>query len=228
MSRIFRTTLVERRTIAEGSIEVVLHRPDKLDFHPGQYIQLGVHRLSHRDVTGHSRLLSIASSPQELDTISLAYRESESGFKRTLRELAIGAELLIEGPHGFHTLPETVTRPIAAVAGGIGIVPYLSMVRHLVRTGRSVPFTLLYANERRSRAAFLAELWESVHQVQNIALKLCTGPISDQHLRNLVADPLRSAWHVSGPPSMVNYVRNRLVLMGVDEARICYEDFVGY
>lgn len=230
MSRIFATSIVARHSIAENSVEVVFDRPPGFEYRSGQYIQLGLRSLLHRDAKGPSRVLSVSTSPHDTATVAVAFRESDSGFKRTLRQLAPGSEVLIEGPHGFYTLPRELTRPLVLVAGGIGVVPYVSMLRYLTESGIRipVPMTLLYANGTIERAAYLDELRKTATRAPGFVLRHRIGLIDRNFLERNVYDPRGCAWHVSGPPAMVCHVRNLLFHLRVDEARICYEEFSGY
>ena len=224
------TPIVARNSIAENSVEVVFERPRGFEYRAGQYIQVGLRSLLYRDPKGSSRVLSVSYSPHDRVTLAVAFRESDSGFKRTLRQLVPGSEVLIEGPHGFHTLPRDLTRPLVVVAGGIGVVPFVSMVRYLTESGIriSVPMTFLYANGTIERAAFLDELRKTAARFPGFAFRHRLGIIDRGFLERNVHDPRGCAWHVSGPPAMVCHVRNLLFHLHVDEARICYEEFSGY
>ena len=61
-------------------------------------------------------------------------------------------------PAGQFVYPEGDDRPLALLAGGIGITPLLSMLRHAVLADPTRPVTLLYSARSRDDAAFVHEL----------------------------------------------------------------------
>lgn len=224
----FETTLIERRKVAENTLEVSFERPEGFSFRAGQYIQVGLPRLLHRDRKGASRVFSVASSPTTEGRISVAFRETGSGYKRTLGELPVGSPVMLQGPHGFCTLPSRPSRPIVLVAGGIGITPHLSMLRHAAEGSANAHITLLYANRSEASAAYLRELERLARRHEHISVKRTFGLIDGAFLRQHIKDPNGHIWHIAGPPPMVDSVRNLLFPRGIDLRPVCYEEFIGY
>lgn len=140
---VYTMAVTGRREVADGTVEVAVERPEGFAFHAGQYLQVRVPKLHVRDRKGPSRVFSIVSSPLDEDTFAIAYRDTGSGFKRTLGGLEVGEEVLLEGPHGFCTLPRDLDQRVVLVAGGIGIVPFLSMVRFAAETDGDSPHVTL-------------------------------------------------------------------------------------
>lgn len=220
--------LTDRRQVAENTLEVSFARPEGFVFDAGQYLQVRVSKLLHRDAKGRSRVFSIVSSAVDEERVSIAFRETGSGFKRTLRELDLGSELQIEGPHGFYTLPRQSARPVVLVAGGIGVTPFVSMLRSLDSDGADGPrITLLYANWNARSAAYLRELDEMARGNPRLTLGTQFGLIDETVIKKKVKD-LDRTWYVTGPPMMVDSVRSALHALGVDASRVHFEEFVGY
>ena len=227
--RVFTTELRERRPVAEGTLEVSFERPAGFTFEAGQYIQVRLPKLLGRDPKGPSRVFSITSSPLDDERVSIAYRDTGSGFKQTLRKLPTGEEVMIEGPHGFYTLPRDASRPVIFVAGGIGITPFVSMLRFAAQTDRAVPrVTLLYANGNRKSAAYLEELDELARRSARLSLRNHFGIVDEATVRRSVGDLAASRWYVAGPPAMVDAIRGTLHSLGVDQRDVLFEEFVGY
>ncbi len=225
---IYQTIITERAQVAEKTLEVSFERPGNFHFKAGQYIQLGVPKLLYPDNKGASRVLSIATSPLDDSNIAVAFRDTGSGFKRTLKEVSMGSQITIEGPHGFFTLPENPHRPIVFIAGGIGITPYLSMVRFAVDSKYGFPVTLLYSNRSKESAPYLKELQNISSGSEFFTLKSRFGKIDERFIRENVNNIIDSVWYVSGPPAMVDFVRNTLFLLGVDGGKVFFEEFAGY
>lgn len=151
--------IIEQRTIAEKTDEVSFDLSGKnFVFIAGQYIRVTIPKLLYADPKGSSRVFTIASSPNEKNKLSIAFRDSGSGFKRTLLELPRGSLVEIEGPFGHFVLPRDASRPLVFIAGGIGITPFLSMIRFANENKLNYQITLLYANKNKENAAYLEEL----------------------------------------------------------------------
>ena len=231
LHRVHKAALLERRLIAEGTLELALKRPGKFTFNAGQYLQLRLPKLLYPDRRGASRVLSIASSPLDREKIMVAYRDTGSGFKRTLRELQIGSEVTIEGPHGFCSLPREPARPVVLVAGGIGITPFMSMLRLAAERGEEEPLpriTLLYANWDRERAAYLKELRHIERKSVHLTVRTTFGVMDEQFILKSAKPKDGCIWYIAGPPTMVDSVRSALDAIGVDSSRIYCEEFLGY
>lgn len=230
MSQVHHTTIISKRRIAENTLEVSFKRPADFSFKSGQYIQLGVPELLYSDYSGPSRQFSIASSPLDREKISVAFRESDSGYKRTLKELPENSPVIIEGPHGFYTLPENSDHPFILVAGGIGITPYLSMARTFEKKGLNFQVRLLYGNRNEESAAYLRELLSIADRVRNFSVRSVFGPIDkDFIIKNVGVNNLQHfTWYIAGPPGMVTSVRNTLSLLKVSDEKIFVEEFTGY
>ncbi len=230
MSKLHHTTIIGKKKVAENTLEVLIKRPDDFFFKAGQYIQLSVPELLYSDYSGTSRQLSIASSPLDQEKISVAFRESDSGFKRTLKELPANSPVIIEGPHGFYTLPEQSDNPFILIAGGIGITPYMSMARTFEKKGLSFPVRLLYGNRNRESATYLGELLSIADRVKNFSVRNVFGHIDREFiLQTIGTNNLQPfTWYIAGPPGMVTSVRNTLSLLKVGDEQIYTEEFTGY
>src|SRR5688572_21480433 len=104
------------------------------------------------------RIFSLVSAPFE-DGLTVATRMREgSAYKRALEALPLGATLKLKGPRGLMTLHEDRSRAAVFIAGGIGITPFMSMLRQAAQERLAQPLFLLYSNRRPQDAPFLAEL----------------------------------------------------------------------
>lgn len=225
---LFTAKIIGREAVTENIVQVALSRPPSFRFSAGQYLQFGLPRLLHRDHRGPSRVFSIVSSPNDEDEIAVAFRRSPSGFKRTLEESAFGSAVTIAGPYGFHTLSKEPRRPLALVASGVGITPHLSMIRFAVEQGFTTPITLLYANRTRQGAAYLNELEQLATRHRSFALRTSLGTLDERALQHAVAANPGAVWHLTGAPSTVTHARDALSRFGVEEERVCIEEFLGY
>jgi ferredoxin-NADP reductase len=82
----------------------------------------------------------------------------DSAFKRFLRTAAIDVEVKMEGPMGSFTLHNNSAKPAVFLAGGIGITPFSSIVRHAAHAKLPHKLYLFYSNRRPEDAAFMQGL----------------------------------------------------------------------
>ena len=211
--------IVSKRMIAQGTLEVRFRLEGRVKFEPGQYARVAV-PLRFADGRGPSRDFSIASSPQD-DRLMIAFRVSKSGFKRTLSKLPLGARVQIEGPFGVFALPRR--GDVVFVAGGIGITPFMSMLRDAQERKVRRKFVLFYANRSRKSAAFLPELKSMRFLELHSIFRRLTAADLKKHITKK-----RAVWLVCGRPGMVGAVRKLLLELGVSEQLVRIEEFVGY
>ena len=192
---------------------VVLRAPG-FRFTPGQYVDI--------HVDGSKRSFSMANA--DADRIELIVRRYPGGrFSGKLDgRLGPGDELEFTGPYGALHVRES-ERPILMIAGGSGIAPILSLLRHLESTGCSRPVRLFFA----ARKAF------ATGELDALALPDFELQIVDNLVVNLVDDfvgktPEFAAAdiYMCGPPSMIDAAQEMLTASHkVDEQRIFTDRF---
>lgn len=237
----YRTQLVGREDVATGTVAFHFAKPAGFAFKPGQAIDLILPQLAGGDGQADRHAFSLVSAPSE-DRLSIATRMRDSAFKRTLAGLAAGAPVDVDGPFGALTLHKDRARPALFVAGGIGITPFMCMLRHAAQEGTPRRIVLVYSNRRPEDAAFLEELQglekilggfrllPTMTQASAAAQPWNgrTGAIDAPLLCELVVALASPVCYVVGPPAMVESMRQRLNEIGVDDDDIRSEDFFGY
>ena len=118
--------------------------PGWLGHRPGQHVDV---RLTAADGYQAQRSYSIASAPQagrlDLTVERLDDGEVSPWLAGEARE---GDAFELRGPIGGYFVWDVTTGgPVQLVAGGSGVVPLLSMVRHRVAAGGDQPMRLLYS-----------------------------------------------------------------------------------
>lgn len=213
--------ILERKEIATNTIELTLDLEGRVFlFEPGQYIDLTIENINHS--------FSIASSPTQKQTITIAFRLSESPFKQALMRVPNGARIEVRGPLGTFTLPHDNTQPKILVAGGIGITPFMSIIRTAAERAFPTPITLLYANRTKESAAYLKELQTLASHTPRLTLHMIIGPLSTTTLHENIQKNKGAQWYIAGPADMVTVIYASLREGGVDEHDIRTEEFTGY
>ncbi len=236
-----RVELTARKTIANGTMAFQMRKPTGFDHEPGQWVRLTLPNSTETGSKGASRVLSIASAPHE-PCLTVATRIRDSAFKRGLKNLPIGAELRVFGPNGSFTLQEDSARPAVFIAGGIGITPFLSMIRHATHKRLPKKVTLFYSNREPASAAFLGELEELAMANPNFQLVATmtalgdggtswngeTGRIDREMLARHVAEPNTPIYYCVGSAPMVASTKDMLTSAGIPRQNMVFETFAGY
>lgn len=146
-------------TIVHDSAEIspgirLLHLADPDDwelppFTPGAHVDLYL-------PSGKVRQYSLCNDPAERRRYSIAVGLSAEGRggSAEIHALRQGDEVLLSLPRNLFALVEAPR--VVMIAGGIGITPFMPMVRQALREGRD--FTLHYATSSAELTPFRAEL----------------------------------------------------------------------
>jgi ferredoxin-NADP reductase len=235
----FKAKLVGREELAEGTLAFRLEKPAGFQFKAGQAIVLEL--LDPPPEDGQKRrTFSLVSAPFESKLV-VATRMRDTAFKRALRALPDGASLKLTGPIGQFTLGDA-GRPAVFIAGGIGITPFMSMLRQAARDRAPHSLVLLYSNRRPEDAAFLGELQALERQNGNFRLIATmtemsksartwsgqTGFVDADLIRRAAAGLKAPIYYVVGPPAMVLAMQETLRRAGVSDEDIRSEEFYGY
>lgn len=230
------TTIAGKEEVARGTIAFRLQKPEGFTFTAGQAVYATLPGQKETDTKGNIRTFSIASAPQEPELV-IATRMTDSAFKRSLATLPAGLPVGIEGPYGDLTL-DGDTRPVAFLAGGIGITPFRSMILDAAARSLARDLTLFYSNRSPEDAAFLVEL-EQVAQ-ENSRFRLVAtmtdapdwqgerGFITRDMIERHVGDIAMPHFYLAGPPTMVAAMARMLKDAGVAAENIRAEEFGGY
>ena len=217
--------LLERREIATGTMEFHFTWPEGFAFKAGQAIELLL-----PEVGGHA--FSLVNSPSESELV-VATRMRDSAYKGALRSFAIGDNARIDGPFGSLTLHRNASRAAVFIAGGIGITPFMSILRQSARDGMPHRITLVYSNRRPEDSAFLEELQSIARANGNFTLVTTMteagGSFVDAAMIAEVARGLAAPiFYVAGPPGMVEAMKAELEKAGVEDTDVRSEEFFGY
>lgn len=236
------TILKARQSVAEGTMAFHFDKPAGFDFKPGQAIDVILPRDGIANDSPDARhTFSIVSAPFENELV-VTTRMRDSSFKRTLGTWPIGDPIEIEGPFGSLTLPKSHARPAVLIAGGIGITPFMSMVRHANKNQTQQDLLLIYSNHRPEDTAFLDELQQLAksnprfHMVATMTDMDRSSQTWASHTEQVDANLIQEAtkgldtpvFYVSGPPGMVRAMSKILDEAAVDEEDVHSEEFYGY
>lgn len=233
--------LIKREVVAEGTMAFHFTRPADFEFRAGQSIDMTLLNPPETDAEGNTRAFSLASAPYQAE-LMIATRVRDTAFKRTLRNAPLGLEVKIEGPNGSFVLHRRAEKTAVFLAGGIGITPFLSIIRQAAYEKDPHKMYLFYSNRRPEDAPFLDLLEEAEKQNCNfhtIATMVEmdksqrewhgeTGFIHKEMLSRHLPQLPGPIYYLAGPPSMAAAMRKMLIEAGVDEDDTRTEEFSGY
>jgi len=213
-----------------------LSLPDWRPFRPGQHMDV---RLTAPDGYQAQRSYSIASAPETTDVLDLTVELVEEGeVSSWFHEVAQqGDTFELRGPIGG---PFTWTvvdgGPLLLVAGGSGVVPLMSMLRHRKARGASLAAVLLYSSRTIDDVFYRDELLSTNSNGLQVIHTLTRGHphgwtgetrrIDQAMLTEVLADSESpSKLFICGPTAFVESVAAGLVATGVDVSLIRTERF---
>ncbi len=229
----------DKKEIAKGTLMITLDLlGEQLEFKAGQYFFLTLPHLIYPDERGARRHFSIVSSPNAKGVLVMTTRLSDNGFKKTLKELPQGSEVEVGPIVGSFTLPQNFDQPLVFIAGGIGITPFMSMLKYTAEEKLPFNITLIYSNRNQDSSAFLKELEELTKRIPNLKLVLTMTEddfwqgekrrINGQLITDYTANLKNPFFYIVGPPAMVEAVLGELHKIDVRDQNIKIEKFTGY
>lgn len=199
-------------------------------YRPGQYVTVTLPALQGQPIPVKSHDFSIASSPHDITKLQIVARRSDSLFKSALFALTPGEKIRLTGPKGVMTLPETVREPLVCVAAGIGITPFLSMMRYAAGMQTTHRMDVYHCVPSPQAVLHAEELQRLAAHTPGLVVHMTYGRSG---IRRLLlpaagaADP-QALWYLAGPPEMVTSLRSLLREGGIINNRIRWEGFTGY
>jgi ferredoxin-NADP reductase len=240
LSRPSRLTLSfeKRIEVGKNTFEYYFKSSYPLSFIAGQYLEW---TLPHRspDSRGIRRYFTISSAPgAEHVTFSVKHMNPQSTWKQTLETLTQGSTLFATQLAGDFSL-KSETEQSVWIAGGIGITPFMSMMRAATQNKRKLNATLLYCSRSQADIAFLDEVTAaagvgiaSVHFLSEAAQSGATftsevGFITAESLAKHVPFWKEATFYISGPPPLVASYENLLHGLGVSKSKVIVDYFPG-
>jgi len=93
------------------------------------------------------RPFTISCSP---DSSGLCFTIKKIGnYTSTLHSLEEGSQVICEGPYGIFTPDFETEKNLVFIAGGVGITPFFSCIRHVRQSGIDCAITLIWSNKTR-------------------------------------------------------------------------------
>lgn len=208
-------------------------------FIAGQFLEWS---LPHKDADsrGTRRFFTIASSPTEKEILlTVKIPEKPSSFKSALKDLPVGESLYATSLEGDFTEPKEKDKNYIFIAGGIGITPFRSIIKHLLDTNTQIPITLFYSAHSPEEFVF-KDIFDKAEK--EIGLKIVyalsqnppqnwqgeIGHIDEAMIKRHVSNEKQARYYISGPQPMVLVMEKILGRMGIKKSHLRKDYFPGY
>ena len=223
--------LLQKKEIAEGTMEFTLEKPKSFEYRAGQYGDLVLPPSTGLDDSNNKHGFSFVSAPFE-DTLRMATRMRDSLYKRAAAKVPEGAMVQLLALWGDFTLQKNEAVPAVFITGGIGITPVRSIIAQATHDKTNHKITLIYANRTPAQAAYTDELKRLATENKNFTFvpvyTSTQGQVNAELIKQHVPDVALPRYYLSGPEGMVRAMRSLLIEIGADEDNIRTEEFEGY
>ena len=203
--------------------EFTIQQLKSVNFTAGQYMSLIVPGSTPAP-------FSIASSPERHDIIELGIEITGGPHTSKIRELKVGDHVVLRGPFGTFVMQGE--RKVCYLAGGVGVTPFMSMLRWIRDTHQDIQATLFYSCKSREQFLWLDELESMTKTHPNIRVVLTItreapegwmheiGRINAQMMKNFLPDFVENTFYSCGPPTLIDAMFAMLKELGVPEDRL--------
>ncbi len=225
--------------LSPTTAEFAFALPQKIKFNPGQYMEW---TLPHKntDSRGNRRYFSISSTPNEEDLkVTVRFNNPSSSYKQFLSKMREGDKIFASQLSGDFVLSDD-PKPIALIAGGVGVAPFKSMIQDIIEKGIKKDIILIYSNKTEDEIIF-KDLFEKAKgygvktvyvltDVEHLPLGWTgeKGRLNQDKIREIIPDYNQRIFYLSGPQLMVQSFQEILKEMGVKRTQVKKDFFPGY
>ena len=218
-----------------GATTTITLRPvghEGFRFKPGQFGWITVGR-SPFALTQHP--FSFSSSAEADGSVQMSIK-ALGDFTRSVAGLRPATRAYLDGPHGVFTPDRNEGPGFVLIAGGVGIVPLISMLRTFADRDDPRPCYLFYASRTLQDTTFLEDIRELQRRLSlTLVLVLEDPPQNWSGERGLIDKSLlrrslperypRMQFFLCGPSPMLDAMESILAEIGVPTAHIHTERF---
>jgi predicted ferric reductase len=202
-------------------------------FEPGQFAWI---KLAGSPWTLEEHPFSFASSAERTDRIEFGIK-ALGDFSAAIADVPVGTRAYVDGPHGAFSIDRYPAAGYVLIAGGVGITPFMSILRTMADRGDPRPVLLFYADKKWDEVAYREELEALQQRLSLEVIYVLEDPDDDWDgeegyvtpellEKRLPREEFDRDYMVCGPPPMMDAVHEALLERDVPHARIQLERFV--
>ncbi len=199
-------------------------------FKPGQFMIL---RLVREGVVSESHPFTISSSPT-CSQLSVSIK-SVGDFTSAICNTQTTDYAYIEEPYGIFSFLNYDADDFVFIATGIGITPFISMLRYIFDKKLNKNIVLLWGNKTEKDIVFRDELNKMAEEMTSLRIvhilsqqqdwKGEKGHIDGEKIKKYADNFQKSQFFICGAPQMMTKTENILKKYGISGRRIHYEKF---
>lgn len=235
----FPAEVVSVGMVSSNAVRLHLRRPGegperKIKFDAGQFMEIEV------PGTGATRAYSPANTSNDAGDLEFLIRVLPDGLMSNVLKsggIRPGQTLRVKGPQGVFGLKENGFRPRYFIAGGTGLAPVLSMVRHMQEWGAPQETRLYFGVNTVEEVFLLDELKALEAALPKLTVRVCVwrptedwegerGNAIEVLKRDLTDSPAQPDVYLCGPPGMVDAAHRVCAEFGIPADQIYLEKFL--
>jgi glycine betaine catabolism B len=221
--------LIKKIKEAESVFSFIFKPEKDISWKAGQYI---FYRIPHRnpDSRGIKRHFTISSAPREKNIMLTSRFDFENGssFKKALFDLEPGSSVETFDIRGDFFIKDT-GKKLVFIAGGIGITPCRAILLDFIHRGINPDVTLLYGNKDNDIVfKEVLDKMERDNSWLDISYIIEPDLIGVEAVKGKVGDIYNSIYYISGPPGMVDTIKDMLLGIGIGKENMTMDYFPGY
>ncbi len=201
-----------------------------IKFDPGMFFMISGIEASTGKVLV-SRAFSIASEPSS-EEMEYYIVKQHGDHKTHFMDSKLGDAYLISGPHGQFKFIPSVNKKVVFIAGGTGLAPFMSMLRHIkkLKTGNDV--VLLYSVKYPTEIIRKEELFgykDSIgakivvtvtRAAENDGWNGESKRIDSDMIKKYAEDYMDRVFYICGPLPFVNSMKEAIKALGVSDSNV--------
>lgn len=230
----FETKVIEIISRTNDVTSYRFPRPTDLTYKPGQYLIITINQ-NNKELIHH---FSFSSSPTEKEYFEFTKKLTDHEYSLALKSTKIGDWARIDAPYGQFTF-EGEYQKIALLAGGIGITPFISIIKNATDKRLDSKITLFYGCRTENDIPFKKVLESMQNENKNLKV-VCvvnqpsvewtgeTGIITSDMVKKVIPDYKENVFYSCGPPPMVKAMEAIIESLGLPKSQMKQEYFSGY
>lgn len=207
-----------------------------LKYHPGQF---GFFKVYNDGMPSEEHPFSISSSPTNRSHIAITVK-SLGDYTKLFKQLAIGAEVTIDGPFGrFSYLTFKKEQATVFVVGGVGITPVLSMMQYMTAMDENRKVLLIWSVKKQADLIRIGELKSYENLMPHFKCVPIVSSDASWQGESGRLDPIKlksiltandfitekTGFFVCGPQNLMDMTLKSLKQFGITKKQIHYEKF---
>jgi len=199
-------------------------------YNPGQFMII---QLLRDGKTSEPHPFTLSSSPTG-DRLSISVK-AVGDFTSTIGQTKTTDMAYIDMPYGVFSFLNFNAEDLVLIAGGIGITPFMSMLRYIHDKKLKKNVILLWGSKTEQDIAFRKELEKMEFEMSSFKVVHVLsrqedwpgerGAIDAEKLKKYVDNFPSNQFFICGPPPMMRAVERTLRELGAPKNRIHYERF---